>query len=188
MKSHALPAEKLGTLETKALDNGLWLKNRRGTVAMVGVLTVMILVLGGALLQSVSVVNALKQEVSAGLAARTPRAVSTAAWLTPGSGLIVLPTPTSAKTPEAMPASGVHPVSSGKFPGQADPPAIVQWWDGRNAEGIFALREGETSFTYAGQGTWWRFASDSELDARYPTHRAEYFNSHPKGNEGKPKP
>ncbi len=90
--------------------------------------------------------------------------------------------------PEATgnPVTGEEfPVTSGQFPGTVTGPAIVQWWDGGSACGLFRLAEGET-FTYDGLGTWWQFPSETGAVERYPAHRAEYFNSNQGCHEGKP--
>jgi hypothetical protein len=81
----------------------------------------------------------------------------------------------------------VYPVASGKFPGDAPAPSIIQWWDPENKQcGIFYITSNEPPFHYDQLGTWWQFASDQGMLRRYSDHRAEYFNSHPDGYEAKP--
>lgn len=170
-----------------SLDYWGLLKKKAAWIVVMAILLVAVVILLSLILDSRERVMTMEQRR---LSAVQTATVSGQATISPvAAAPVVTSTAVARGTPTAATEGNetvdTHPVASGKFPGSADGPAIVQWWDGESACGIFRLREGKT-FAYDGWGTWWRFASEAVADTRYPVHRAEYFNSNQACNEGEP--
>ncbi|HUV71979.1 MAG TPA: hypothetical protein VMW25_03135 [Clostridia bacterium] len=173
-----LPA---GKASRSATDRWEWVRQNSRELLYLGVLVGVAMMALVAMIWSAGTVRAIRSEVLASSLLPDSRL---GPQVEPTSETnLLMPVPTAIS--QGASVSEQHPLDSGKFPGTVEGPAIVEWWDGSSQEGIFRLGEGEP-FSYQQDGTWWCFSSSAALDARYPTHRAEYFNSHPKGNEGRP--
>lgn len=180
-------------MEAKAkevADLKIWVKNNKGVLTLISILSVALLALIFLVVSNTSTISALTKKVSASLEGSSrvsAQSLSAASKSLQGENSVGQEGSLATSDVTAnLAGADKHPVKSDKFPGAVQGPAIVEWWDGKSEEGIFRLREGE-SFSFDGEGTWWQFADSAALDARYPTHRAEYFNSHPKGAESPPK-